>query len=172
MTDGDVFELGNVELQSGATLRNARLVYKTYGQPNTQADNAILVPRVYGGRHGAAPSKSNGVSCMMASVTSTTTLHRFQQLSRRTWKEMEAVTDNEPQIELRWGALGEPFAADVPSEPSGTGAHRMVSVLSESADASITVNGRRLPSVPVPRPFLGRTAVYAFLAFSETWIAA
>lgn len=51
VTDGDVFELGNVELQSGATLRTARLVYRTYGRLNGQGDNAILVPTFYGGRH-------------------------------------------------------------------------------------------------------------------------
>ncbi len=171
MTDVDVVELGNVELQSGATLRNARLVYRTCGQLNSQGDNAILVPRVYCGRHGAAPSKSNGVSWMMASATSTTTLHRFQQLSSRTCKELEAVTDSELQIELRWGALGEPFAADVPPKQSGTGTHRIMSVFVKSADASITVNGRCMPSVPLPKPFLGCTASSAFLAFSKTWIA-
>ncbi len=83
-----------------------------------------------------------------------------------------AVRAPELEVELRWGALGEPFAADVPPEQSGTGAHRMLSVFVESADASITVNGRRLPGAPVPRPFLGRTASSAFLAFSESWIAA
>lgn len=51
MTDGDAFGLGDVQLQSGATLRDARLVYKTYGQLNSRADNAILVPTFYGGRH-------------------------------------------------------------------------------------------------------------------------
>ena len=34
-----------------------------------------------------------------------------------------------------------------------------------------TVNGRRLAGAPAPRPFFGRTASSAFLAFSETWIA-
>jgi homoserine O-acetyltransferase len=51
VTDGDAFELGDVQLQSGATLCNARLVYKTYGQLNGQGDNVILVPTFYGGRH-------------------------------------------------------------------------------------------------------------------------
>ncbi|CAN5471027.1 hypothetical protein BH09PSE5_BH09PSE5_40650 [soil metagenome] len=83
-----------------------------------------------------------------------------------------AVAGNGIEIELIWKQLGAPFAADVPPEQSATGAHRMLSVFVESTDASITVNGRRLPGVPVPRPFLGRTASSAFLAFSETWIAA
>ena len=30
MADYDIFELGNVVLQSGLTLRNAQLAYKTY----------------------------------------------------------------------------------------------------------------------------------------------
>ncbi|MEY4267358.1 MAG: hypothetical protein RIS90_1893 [Pseudomonadota bacterium] len=51
MTDGEVFELGNVALQGGATLRNARLVYKVHGQLNSRGDNAILLPTFYGGRH-------------------------------------------------------------------------------------------------------------------------
>lgn len=51
MTHGEVFELGDVRLQSGSTLRSARLVYATHGQLNSQADNAILVPTFYGGRH-------------------------------------------------------------------------------------------------------------------------
>lgn len=51
MTDVDVYGLGDVSLQCGSTLRNARLAYKTYGRLNSQADNAILVPTFYGGRH-------------------------------------------------------------------------------------------------------------------------
>jgi hypothetical protein len=73
-------------------------------------------------------------------------------------------------IDLVWDRLGKPFAADVLPEQSATGVHEMVSVFVESADASITVNGRRLPGRPYPRPFMGRTASSAFLASSETWL--
>ena len=52
VTDGDVFELGDVKLQSGATLHTARLAYKTHGKLNIAADNAVVVPTFYGGRHG------------------------------------------------------------------------------------------------------------------------
>jgi homoserine O-acetyltransferase len=52
VTDGDIFELGDVVLQSGATLHGARLAYKTHGRLNAAASNAILVPTFYGGRHG------------------------------------------------------------------------------------------------------------------------
>jgi len=73
-------------------------------------------------------------------------------------------------VELSWKRLGKPFAADVLPEQSATGAHEMYSVFVESADASIVVNGRRLRGKPYPRPFMGRTASSAFLAFSETWL--
>ena len=32
--DYEIFDLGNVVLQGGATLRNAKLAYKTYGTLN------------------------------------------------------------------------------------------------------------------------------------------
>src|SRR5207248_11017062 len=76
------------------------------------------------------------------------------------------------EIELIWDKLGAPFAADVLPEQSATGVHEMYSVFVESADASIIVNGRRLPGRPFPRPFMGRTASSAFLACSETWLKA
>ena len=39
-------------------------------------------------------------------------------------------------------------------------------------DASIQVNGRRLPGSPIPREVAGRKITSAMLAFSETWIRA
>jgi len=81
-----------------------------------------------------------------------------------------AVSAQGLEVELVWDKLGQPFAADVLPEQSATGAHEMYSVFVESADASIVVNGRRLRGRPFPRPFMGRTASSAFLAFSETWL--
>ena len=49
--DYDVFELGNVTLQSGVTLTNATLAYRTYGTLNAQGDNAIVMPTFYTGTH-------------------------------------------------------------------------------------------------------------------------
>ena len=80
------------------------------------------------------------------------------------------VTAEGIQVELNWDKLGKPFAADVLPEQSATGAHEMYSVFVEAAEASIVVNGRRLRGQPFPRPFMGRTASSAFLAFSETWL--
>lgn len=42
MADHEVFELGDVVLQSGATLRGAKLAYKTYGRLSAARDNAIV----------------------------------------------------------------------------------------------------------------------------------
>ena len=46
-----VFELGDVRLQSGAVLKNAELVYTTYGTLGPKGDNAIVLPTFYTGTH-------------------------------------------------------------------------------------------------------------------------
>src|SRR5262245_44477308 len=51
MADYDLFTLGNVVLQSGLTLRNAQLAYKTYGTLHSRRDNAIVYPTYYGAQH-------------------------------------------------------------------------------------------------------------------------
>jgi homoserine O-acetyltransferase len=51
MVDYDVFELGDVVLQGGATLRGATLAYKTYGKLNAGKDNVIVYPTWYSGQH-------------------------------------------------------------------------------------------------------------------------
>jgi len=50
-TDYEIFELGDHALQRGATLRNARLAYKTFGTLNAAKDNAIVYPTWYSGQH-------------------------------------------------------------------------------------------------------------------------
>ena len=47
----EVFELGDVTLQSGAILPNARLGYKTYGTLSAERDNVIVLPTFYTGTH-------------------------------------------------------------------------------------------------------------------------
>ena len=49
--DYGIFDLGPVALQSGATLPDARLAYKTYGSLNPRGDNAIVMPTFYTGTH-------------------------------------------------------------------------------------------------------------------------
>jgi homoserine O-acetyltransferase/O-succinyltransferase len=51
MVDYEIFELGDVKLQSGATIRNAKLAYKTYGTLNANKDNVIVYPTWYSGQH-------------------------------------------------------------------------------------------------------------------------
>ena len=49
--DYETFDLGDVVLQGGATLRDAKLAYKTYGGLNADKSNAIVYPTWYSGRH-------------------------------------------------------------------------------------------------------------------------
>jgi len=51
MTEYDVFELGDVRLSTGQTLRAAKLAYKTYGTLNEDKSNAIVYPTWYSGQH-------------------------------------------------------------------------------------------------------------------------
>jgi homoserine O-acetyltransferase/O-succinyltransferase len=51
MLDYEVFELGDVPLRMGATLRDAKLAYKTYGTLNQAKSNAIVYPTWYSGQH-------------------------------------------------------------------------------------------------------------------------
>ncbi len=46
-----VFDLGDVMLESGGTLVNARLAYKTYGQLDASCANVIVLPTFYTGTH-------------------------------------------------------------------------------------------------------------------------
>src|SRR2546430_2109923 len=49
--DYQTFDLGDFTLSGGATLRGARLAYKTYGTLSESRDNAIVYPTWYSGRH-------------------------------------------------------------------------------------------------------------------------
>ena len=49
--DYEIFELGNVPLLGGATLRSAKLAYKTYGTLNNDKSNVIVYPTWYSGQH-------------------------------------------------------------------------------------------------------------------------
>ena len=51
MADYEVFDLGNVVLQSGGTLRDAKLAYKTFGTLSPKKDNVIVYPTWYSAQH-------------------------------------------------------------------------------------------------------------------------
>jgi homoserine O-acetyltransferase len=50
-SDAEIFDLGEVRLLGDATLRDAKLSYKTYGSLNAEKSNAIVYPTWYSGRH-------------------------------------------------------------------------------------------------------------------------
>jgi hypothetical protein len=84
----------------------------------------------------------------------------------------ETVKGGDLTVTLTWSGLGVPFCFVNPPELSATGKHHMPSVFVGCLDASIQVNGKRLPGSPVPREVAGRKITTAMLAFSETWIRA
>lgn len=49
--DYETFELGEISLQSGELLTNAKLVYKTYGKLHPSRDNVVVLPTFYTGTH-------------------------------------------------------------------------------------------------------------------------
>jgi homoserine O-acetyltransferase len=51
MSDYEIYDLGDVRLQRGATIRNCKLAYKTFGQLNAEKDNVIVYPTWYSGQH-------------------------------------------------------------------------------------------------------------------------
>ncbi len=51
MPDYEIFEPGDIVLQSGLTLPQAKLVYKTYGKLAPARDNVIVMPTFYRGQH-------------------------------------------------------------------------------------------------------------------------
>jgi hypothetical protein len=84
----------------------------------------------------------------------------------------ETVKAGDITARLTWSGLGKPFCFAFPPEKSATGRHTMPSLFVGCQDATVTVNGRKLPGKPVPREIAGRTISTAMLAFSETWIRA
>jgi homoserine O-acetyltransferase/O-succinyltransferase len=51
VSDYQIFDLGDVVLQCKATLRDAKLAYKTFGTLNAKKDNVIVYPTWYSGQH-------------------------------------------------------------------------------------------------------------------------
>jgi homoserine O-acetyltransferase len=49
--DYEIFESGDVVLQSGASIRSTKLAYKTFGMLNAAKDNVIVYPTWYSGQH-------------------------------------------------------------------------------------------------------------------------
>src|SRR5271163_4891485 len=47
----ELYDIGNVDLEEGDTIRACKLAYATFGKLNAAADNAILIPTWYSGTH-------------------------------------------------------------------------------------------------------------------------
>ena len=84
----------------------------------------------------------------------------------------ETLKAGDLTVALTWSGLGAPFCFVNPPELSATGKHHMPSVFVGCLDASIMINGKRLPGSPIPREVAGRKISTAMLAFCESWIRA
>jgi homoserine O-acetyltransferase len=51
MIDYEIYDLGDVRLQCGLTIRDCKLAYKTFGTLNAMKDNVIVYPTWYSGQH-------------------------------------------------------------------------------------------------------------------------
>ncbi|CAB3810521.1 alpha/beta fold hydrolase [Paraburkholderia fynbosensis] len=51
MSDYNIFSLGDIVLQSGMRIPDAKVAYKTYGTLNAAKDNVIVYPTWYSGQH-------------------------------------------------------------------------------------------------------------------------
>jgi hypothetical protein len=84
----------------------------------------------------------------------------------------ETVKAGDTTVKLTWSGLGKPFCFALPPDKSATGIHHMPSLFVGCREATIEVNGRKLPGKPIPRDIAGHSITTAMLAFSETWIRA
>ncbi len=82
----------------------------------------------------------------------------------------EVIKSKDFEVELVWDGLGTPTALEVPPELTGTKKHTMFSLLVESRDPAILINGKKLPGRPGSRVQAGIETTTAFLYFCETWI--
>lgn len=74
------------------------------------------------------------------------------------------------EVDLRWAPAGDAFFVVLPPGRSATGVHEMYSLFFDVREASVTLDGRRLPGVVTERELHGRRAPTSFLALSETWV--
>ena len=74
------------------------------------------------------------------------------------------------EVDLRWSPAEAPFFVVLPPERSATGRHEMYSLFFDVREASVFLDGRRLPGAVVERDLHGRGAPSSFLALSETWV--
>lgn len=74
-------------------------------------------------------------------------------------------------VELVWDDLGTPTALELPAELTGARENELFSLLVESRNAQIILNGKPLKGQPFERVQAGIKTTTAFLYFSEIWIS-
>ena len=74
-------------------------------------------------------------------------------------------------VELRWAPAGAAFFVVLPPERAATRRHEMYSLFFDVREASVLLDGRRLPGVVTERISTAARASTSFLALSETWVA-
>ena len=94
--------------------------------------------------------------------------HHFEGDARRGIRERFRAPGFE--VELCWAPAGDAFFVVLPPERAATGRHEMYSLFFDVRDASVHLDGRRLPGVVTKRELHGRRAPTSFLALSETWV--
>jgi len=82
----------------------------------------------------------------------------------------EIVHAKDMTVEMVWDQLGDPTFLELPPELTGPKDRELTTLLIESREARILVNGRSLPGKPAKRVQAGIETTTAFLYFSETWV--
>ena len=89
------------------------------------------------------------------------------ELPRR-WTE--TVRAGEVTVWAVWSDLATPFHVERLAQPDEQDAMDVFSVLLSASDASLSIDGQRIPGVVFPRQVGSQPITSAFLAFAESWV--
>ncbi len=89
------------------------------------------------------------------------------ELPRR-WTE--TVRAGEVTVRAVWNDLATPFHVERLAQPDEQDAMDVFSVLLSASDASLSIDGQRIPGVVFPRQVGSQPITSAFLAFAESWV--
>ena len=89
------------------------------------------------------------------------------ELPRR-WSE--TVRAGDVTVRAVWDDLATPFHVERLAQPGEQNAMDVFSVLMSASDASLDINGRRIPGAVFPRQVDTQPISSAFLAFAESWV--
>lgn len=89
------------------------------------------------------------------------------ELPRR-WTE--TVRAGDVTVRAVWKDLATPFHVERLAQPAEQDAMDVFSVLMSASDASLSIDGQRIPGVVFPRQVGSQPITSAFLAFAESWV--